>query len=132
MRTTLKLIAAILVGSMAMATAADDAAKKKDKPGKKGARKGIIAADKDNDKKITLEEFKTWAAAKKKPIEGEKAAKIFARRDKNSDGALTKDELRRARAGKGKKKDGGAAEGEAKRKKGEGKRKKKKDAGAAL
>nr|NIP93957.1 hypothetical protein [Akkermansiaceae bacterium] len=70
---------------------------------------------------ISLDEYKAWSAAKKKPVEGEKAARLFKRRDKNGDGSLTKDELKGARAGK---KKSGEDSG---KKKGEG-RKKKKDA----
>lgn len=119
MRKTLNLIGAVLVGSMATLAAADDEAGKKEKPGRKGAAKGLMSADKDKDGKISLDEYKAWSAAKKKPVEGEKAAKLFKRRDKNGDGSLTQDELKGARAGK---KKGGEDSG---KKKGEGKKRKK-------
>ena len=108
MKMTLKLIAAMLIASVAIAGAADDDAKKKDKPAKKAG--GLMTADKDKDGKITLDEFKAWGAAKSKPIAAEKAESIFKKRDKNSDGAITKDEL----GGGGKKK---GADGAGKKKK---------------
>ena len=123
MKTTLKLIAAVLIASVGIAGAADDDAKKKDKPAKKRAG-GIMSADKDKDGKITLVEFKAWGAARPKPLAADKAEALFKKRDSNGDGAITKDELRGGRkkkddaaggddkkkpAGKGKKKDGDSA-----------------------
>jgi hypothetical protein len=104
MKMTLKLIAAVLIASVAIAGAADDDAKKKDKPAKKAG--GLMTADKDKDGKITLDEFKAWGAARSKPLSADKAETIFKKRDKNSDGAITKDELARKKPadGAGKKK----------------------------
>lgn len=83
MKNTLNLILAFVIAFAGVAVADDDKAKKK-------AKKGVFAADKNGDGKVTLEEFKAWGAARSKPIEGEKAAKLFKRRDKDGDGAITK------------------------------------------
>lgn len=84
MKTTLNLILAFVIALAGVATAADD-----DKS-KKKAKNGIFAADKDGDGKVTLDEFKAWGAARPKPLDAEKAAKQFKRRDKDGDGAITK------------------------------------------
>ena len=117
MKNTLKLIAAITIAGVGLVVADDkDGDKPKDKPAKKA--KGLMSADKNKDGKITLDEMKSWEAAKSKPVPAEKIEALFKKRDKNGDGALTADELKGGRkkpkpGAEGKKKKPGAKDGAA-------------------
>lgn len=97
MKTTLKLIAAVMIACVGVAGAADDDKKGKDKPAKKARGGGLKAADKDKDGKITLDELKAWGAAKDKPVPEKRIAALFKKRDANGDGAISGDELKAGR-----------------------------------
>ena len=119
MKNTLKLIAAITIAGVGLVAADDkDGDKPKEKPAKKAKGRGLMSADKNKDGKITLDEMKSWGAAKSKPVPAEKIEALFKKRDKNGDGALTADEVKGGRkkpkpGGEGKKKKPGAKDGAA-------------------
>ena len=104
-----------MVAGIAPVAAEDkDGDKPKKKPAKKAKGGGLMSADKNKDGKVTLDEMKSWGAAKAKPVPAEKIEAIFKKRDKNGDGALTADEAKAGRKkpkaeGEGKKKKPGAA-----------------------
>lgn len=85
--TLLVLTVACLIGLNASA-----AEKKKDEAKKphKSPEEIFQMLDKDNDGKVTLDEFK---ANKKTPEQVEKAEKAFKKRDADGDGALTLEEF---------------------------------------
>ncbi|MCH2063399.1 MAG: EF-hand domain-containing protein [Roseibacillus sp.] len=120
MKNTLKLIAAITIAGVGLVAADDkDGDKPKEKPAKKAkGGRGLMSADKNKDGKITLDEMKSWGAAKSKPVPAEKIEALFKKRDKNGDGTLTADEVKGGKKkakpeGEGKKKKPGAKDGAA-------------------
>lgn len=85
--TLFALTVACLIGLNASAQEKKQAPKKPPKP----PEEVFKALDKNNDGKLTLDEFK---ANKKKPEQLEKAEKWFKAKDKDNDGVLTLDEFK--------------------------------------
>ncbi|MEN6495608.1 MAG: EF-hand domain-containing protein [Thermoguttaceae bacterium] len=85
--TLFALTVACLIGLSASAQEKKDGPKKPPKP----PEEVFKALDKDNDGKVTLDEFK---ANRKKPEQIERAEKVFKAKDTNNDGSLTLDEFK--------------------------------------
>lgn len=102
MRFVLSLIL-LLTFSLNMGFAEDKAKDKKEKT----PEQRFAAKDKDDDGKLSLEEF----VGKKEGEDKEKATKMFGRKDKDGDGSLTLEEFKAKAGKKGGKKGGDKKKG---------------------
>lgn len=99
MKLTKNILAAALVGALALPLASFAAEGKKG--GGKGADEAFAKADTNSDGSVNEAEFIAAAAGKGKE---DALKKRFATMDKNSDGKLSKEEFAAGRSGGGKKK----------------------------